>query len=70
MLDAADNPWLIEVNSSPSLGYSTKLTERLVKSMLEDTVKVVVDYGMSRKQDKSKIPLGDFVMITKFGQLR
>jgi tubulin monoglycylase TTLL3/8 len=49
MVDGKGNPWLIEVNSSPSLGYSTKLTERLVRTMLEDTVKVVVDYGMSKK---------------------
>ena len=39
------NCWLIEVNSSPAMDYSTAVTERLVKMVLEDTIKVVVDYA-------------------------
>jgi tubulin monoglycylase TTLL3/8 len=31
MLDEQCCPWLIEVNSSPSMEYSTPITERLVK---------------------------------------
>ena len=31
--------WLIEVNSSPDLSYSTAITERLVMSMLADLPK-------------------------------
>jgi hypothetical protein len=37
------NVWLIEVNSSPDLSYSTSTTRDLVKAMLEDMVRVVVD---------------------------
>ena len=43
MVDEMMNPWLIEVNMSPAMDYSTKVTERLVKKVLADTVKVVVD---------------------------
>jgi len=46
MLDQDFNAWLIEVNSSPAMDYSTHVTERLVKMVLEDTVKVVVDYNL------------------------
>lgn len=45
MIDDDFNCWLIEVNSSPAMDYSTPVTERLVKMVLEDTVKVVVDYA-------------------------
>ena len=47
MVDDDFNCWLIEVNSSPAMDYSTDVTERLVKMVLEDTIKVVVDYGMA-----------------------
>jgi tubulin monoglycylase TTLL3/8 len=47
MLDYQFNPWLIEVNSSPSMEYSTKVTERLVKMVLEDTLKVIIDYNQA-----------------------
>ena len=45
MVDDDFNCWLIEVNSSPAMDYSTDVTERLVKMVLEDTIKVVIDYG-------------------------
>ena len=44
MVDDDLNSWLIEVNSSPAMDYSTDVTERLVKMVLEDTIKVVIDY--------------------------
>jgi len=43
MIDDQLNPWLIEVNSSPSMDYSTSVTRKLVKMVLEDTVKVMID---------------------------
>jgi len=35
--------WLIEVNSSPAMDYSTPITTPLVKKVMEDTAKVLVD---------------------------
>merc|ERR1712232_575230 len=37
------NVWLLEVNRSPSVGYASRVKAPLVKKMLEDTAKVVVD---------------------------
>jgi tubulin monoglycylase TTLL3/8 len=63
MIDDEFNSWLIEVNSSPAMDYSTTVTERLVKMVLEDTVKVVVDYAGAKK--KSKVDTGKFECIYK-----
>merc|ERR1712086_1218473 len=46
MLSSGSGPpkvWLIEVNSSPACDYSTPVTCPLVKQMMEDTAKVIVD---------------------------
>lgn len=52
MIDENMSPWLIEINSSPSMDYSTPVTRRLVKMVLEDTVKVIVD--LRKKKSKKK----------------
>lgn len=49
MLTEDYKPWLIEINSSPSMSYSTKVTAEMCANVLEDTIKVVVD----RRQDKN-----------------
>ncbi|XP_063977269.1 tubulin glycylase 3A-like isoform X2 [Diachasmimorpha longicaudata] len=41
--------WLIEINSHPDMSYSTSVTSRLCKQVMEDTVKVIVDF----REDKS-----------------
>lgn len=49
--------WLIEINSSPDLSYSTSTTKALVKSMLDDLVSVVVDtekFGVRSDRPKKK----------------
>lgn len=60
MVDEQFNPWLIEVNMSPAMDYSTKVTEKLVKKVLSDTVKVIVD-----KKSKDK---GGFKCIYSGGK--
>jgi tubulin monoglycylase TTLL3/8 len=49
MLTEDLQPWLIEINSSPSMARTTRATAELVDEVLEDTVKVVLD----RKQDRN-----------------
>ena len=67
MVDEDFNCWLIEINSSPAMDYSTHVTERLVKMCLEDTIKVVVDYGCAteKKKKRGDIDTGLFECIYK-----
>lgn len=39
MLTEDYQPWLIEINSSPCMAPSTKITEVMCKDVLEDTIK-------------------------------
>ncbi|XP_057329211.1 tubulin glycylase 3A-like isoform X1 [Microplitis mediator] len=41
--------WLIEINSHPDMSYSTNVTTRLCKQVMEDTIKVVIDF----REDKN-----------------
>lgn len=43
MVDDKFKVWLIEVNSSPDFSYSTHVTEKLVKEVSEDLIKVIID---------------------------
>jgi len=77
MIDENCNPWLIEVNSSPTMEYSTvsvlknsfvnsfikTVTQKLVKMVAEDCIKVVVDYTKSKPQDRKNISTGCFSCI-------
>lgn len=63
MVDDDFNMWLIEVNSSPAMDYSTPVTTKLVKMVLEDVIKVVVDYPEAKK--KNKCDTGKFECIYK-----
>jgi len=65
MVDEDFNVWLIEINLSPSLDYSTAVTKRLVKMVSEDVIKVVVDHNMAKKKQRSDIPTGLFSCIHK-----
>jgi tubulin monoglycylase TTLL3/8 len=63
MVDEDCNPWLIEINSSPTMESSTPITHDLCHNVMRDTVKVMVDYHFSKK--KKTIETGDFERIFK-----
>merc|ERR1711879_86932 len=51
------NAWIIEVNSSPDLSYSTSVTRDLVKAVLDDMMKVIIDaekFGTKLERPKHK----------------
>ena len=50
MIDDDYKVWLIEVNSSPAMDYSTKITKKMVKSLMKDMVKVIVDWCLENKK--------------------
>ena len=43
MVDTSLNVWLIEVNSSPSMEYSSPITEKMVKEVLPNISDLVVE---------------------------
>lgn len=51
------NPWLIEINSSPALGYTTPVTSRLCSALLEDVVRVTVDRKKYRNAETGAFEL-------------
>jgi hypothetical protein len=53
MIDTDLKMWLIEVNKSPCMAYSTDVTAKLVPLFMEDVAKVVIDKG----EDTGKLEL-------------
>jgi hypothetical protein len=46
-LDSRGHPWLLEVNTSPDLRHSTPSKKAITPTLVEDTVKLVIDIGLS-----------------------
>jgi len=61
MIDENLNPWLIEINMSPSMDYSTPVTKKLVKMLLQDTGKLM----STNKKGKN---VGGYSLIYKGGE--
>ena len=58
--------WLIEINSHPDMSSSTSVTTRLCRKVLEDTIKVAVDYGTAvTPQEQSAVDTGHFELVYK-----
>ncbi|KAL6434340.1 hypothetical protein ACFW04_006042 [Cataglyphis niger] len=52
--------WLIEINSHPDMSYSSSVTTRLCRQVMEDTIKVVIDFREDNSADT-----GDFELAYK-----
>lgn len=63
MVDDKNGVWLIEVNSSPAMDYSTHITEKLVKEVLQDLAKVIVDYNLASKSNRKDVDTGKFYCL-------
>lgn len=61
MIDENLVPWIIEINSSPAMDYSTPVTEKLVKMVMDDVVKVTIDFAQSK--NKKSVNTGNFSCI-------
>ena len=61
ILDEDLRVWLIEVNSSPSMESKNQpILAHLVRSVLTDLAKVVIDYPKNKKAD-----VGNFELVVK-----
>lgn len=61
MVDEDLKVWLIEVNSSPSMDTNSQpVLQRLVKNVLNDLAKVVIDCRKNKNADK-----GGFILCHK-----
>lgn len=49
MIDENYKVWLIQVNSSPTMEYSTKVTTRLVQKGMSDLADLIQNYVMKGK---------------------
>ena len=63
MIDEDYNVYLIEVNASPALDYSTKITEMLVKDMIKDLLEIVIDNDNGRRFKIGQNNTNKFVQI-------
>ena len=68
MLDEDLNCWLIEVNSSPDMLYSTYVTEKLVKEMSEDLVKLTVDKNLLGSKCREENICGNWELINNINE--
>lgn len=64
MIDEDFNPWLLEVNSSPTMEFSTPVTWELATRVMKSTVNILVDKEYYKKKSK-KVDTGDFKLIYK-----
>ncbi|CAF1462352.1 unnamed protein product [Adineta steineri] len=57
MLGEDLQPWLIEINCSPTMARCTAVTKEMCDSVLEDTVKVIIDRKYDRVEETGRFEL-------------
>ena len=60
MIDNEFNVFLIEINSSPAMDYSTSITEKLVQEMSENLIQIVID---KRETCRDFERIGKFIKV-------
>ncbi|KRX02317.1 hypothetical protein PPERSA_09934 [Pseudocohnilembus persalinus] len=60
MIDDQLNPWLIEINTSPSMEYTTSVTKRLVQMGLTDTAKLINNYLFNNRNIQKNTDIGNW----------
>jgi tubulin monoglycylase TTLL3/8 len=68
LIDDNFNPWLIEINSSPSMEHSTPVTSKLVEMVSEDIIKLIVDKFMNKKNKNKEVDVGGWKCIYSNGK--
>jgi tubulin monoglycylase TTLL3/8 len=64
MIDEDMNVFLIEVNASPALDYSTKITENAVKTMVKDLIEIIIDHDNGKNlMDYNSLEGNKFIQI-------
>jgi len=63
MVDQDLNVWLIEVNSSPCMDYSTHVTTELCPKVLKDTLRCILDGDHGRVGLDGEGQVGDWELI-------
>jgi tubulin monoglycylase TTLL3/8 len=62
MVDTSINVWLIEVNSSPSMEYSSNITERMVREVLVN-LSDISNHLLSESDKRVGDSVGKFELI-------
>ncbi len=67
LIDEELNPWVLEVNASPSMEMGTSVTTEVVTKVSEDLIKIVVDENFGNK-DPTKSEIGSFEKLMKYSK--
>ena len=62
MIDNSLNVWMLEVNSSPDMSFSTPITEKLVTEMMPNLGEILLDYNHGKDGNVGDV-IGNYELI-------